>query len=127
MTKFLVDENIPSAIAHFLRNKGFGVKEVKEAGIHGISDAEIMDLARREDRVLLTFDKHFSNILLYPLHYHNGMIRIRVHLPLLSDIIQALDLSCRSLISRPSEERLLFWREKAFEYVEFHDENYPAQ
>ena len=73
MTKFLVDENIPPAVAHFLRSKGFDVKEVKEAGIHGICDAEIMDLARQEGRVLLTFDKHFSNILLYPLHSHNGV------------------------------------------------------
>ncbi len=92
MTKFLVDENIPLAVAHFLRNKGIDIKEVKEAGIHGASDAEIMNLARQEERVLLTFDKHFSNILLYPLHSHFGVIRMRVHPPLLSDIIQALGL-----------------------------------
>jgi len=92
MTKFLIDENIPPAVAHFLRDKGFDVKEVREAGIHGISDAEIMDLARQDGRVLLTFDKHFSNILFYPLQSHNGVIRMRVHPPLLSDIIQALDL-----------------------------------
>jgi predicted nuclease of predicted toxin-antitoxin system len=91
MSRFLIDENIPPAVARFLRNKGFDVKEVREAGIPGISDAEIMHLARQEERVLLTFDKHFSNILLYPLDSHYGVIRFRIHPPLLSDILRILD------------------------------------
>jgi predicted nuclease of predicted toxin-antitoxin system len=91
MTQFLIDENIPPAVADFLRTKGFDVKEVKEAGIHGLSDAEIMDLARQGERVLVTFDKHFSNILLYPLDSHYGVIRIRIHPPLVPDILRVLD------------------------------------
>ena len=56
-----------------------------------------MELACREERVLLTLDKHFANILLYPLNSHEGIIRIRIHPPLLSDIIEALGNFLRAL------------------------------
>jgi predicted nuclease of predicted toxin-antitoxin system len=91
MTKLLVDENIPPAIVAFLRNKGFDVKEVHEFAASGASDASVMELARRQKRTLVTFDKHFANILLYPLKSHYGVIRIRIHPPLLADILRALD------------------------------------
>jgi predicted nuclease of predicted toxin-antitoxin system len=90
MTKFLVDENVPPAV-DFLKDKGFDVKEVRELSIPGTSNGVIMGLARQEERALVTFDKHFSDILRYPLDSHFGVIRIRIHPPLLSDIIQALE------------------------------------
>jgi len=90
MTKFLVDENIPPHVVAYWRDEGLDVKEVRELRMPAASDATIMDLARREKRALLTFDRHFANILLYPLSSHYGVVRIRIHPPLLSDIIQAL-------------------------------------
>ena len=91
MTKFLADENIPPPVVSFLRSKGFDVKEVRQSITTGASDASVMELARQEGRILLTFDKHFSNILLYPLNTHHGVIRIRIHPPLLSDLLGALN------------------------------------
>jgi hypothetical protein len=91
MTKFLADENIPSAVARFLREKGFDVKEVVGEGNAGASDDAVMALARKEERILLTSDKHFANTLTYPPPSHHGIIRIRIHPPLLDDFIWALD------------------------------------
>jgi hypothetical protein len=91
MTKFLVDENVPPPVALYLRSKGFDVKEASQSITPGASDASVMELARQEERVLLTFDKHFADILLYPLNTHHGVIRIRIHPPLLSDLLGALD------------------------------------
>jgi len=91
MIKLLADENIPPAVVGFFREKGFDVKEVNEGGFAGASDDEIMLLASREERVLLTFDKHFANILIYPPSSHHGIIRIRIHPPLIEDIIHAFD------------------------------------
>jgi len=91
MTRFLTDENIPPALAEFLRQRGFDVKEVRGIGISGISDARIIELARGEERVLVTFDRHFGNLLLYPVDTHFGIIRIRIHPSLLSDLIQSLE------------------------------------
>jgi predicted nuclease of predicted toxin-antitoxin system len=74
-----------------LRQKGFSVKDAREVGTPGITDSRIIELARRDERILVTFDRHFANLLLYPLNSHYGIIRIRVHPPLLSDIIQSLE------------------------------------
>jgi len=91
MIKFLTDENIFPTIVKFLRDKGFDVNDVTEEGMSGANDAAIMDLSLHEGRALVTFDKHFANILLYPPSSHCGIIRIRIHPPLLSDIIRALE------------------------------------
>ena len=91
MIKLLTDENIPSAFVEFLKNKGFDVRDMHESGIHGASDSLILDLARQDKRALITFDKHFANILLYPLHSHDGIIRIRIHPPLINVMIRSFE------------------------------------
>jgi predicted nuclease of predicted toxin-antitoxin system len=91
MIKFLADENIPFPVVEFLRERGFDVQEATEGGIHGVSDDTIMQSARQSGRVLLTFDKHFANILVYPPDSHFGVIRIRIHPPLIDDVIKAFD------------------------------------
>ena len=91
MVKFLTDENIFPAIVKFLRDRGFDVRDTREEGMSGISDATLMNLARQENMTFVTFDKHFTNILLYPPSSHCGLIRIRIHPPLISDILQALE------------------------------------
>ncbi len=91
MIRLLTDENIPPVIVKYLRDKGFDVKDIHELDLHGASDSVTLDLARQEKRTLITFDKHFANILLYPLHTHNGIIRIRIHPPLIKDIIESFE------------------------------------
>jgi predicted nuclease of predicted toxin-antitoxin system len=91
MPKFLLDENVPPAIGVFLQSMNFDVVHSKEFGMLGASDDLIMDLARQEERTLITFDKHFADLLLYPPGTHWGVIRIRIHPPLLVDVIEALD------------------------------------
>jgi predicted nuclease of predicted toxin-antitoxin system len=91
MIKFLADENIPPGVNNFLTEKGFNVKAVQELVASGSADSTVIKLAKKEERVLLTFDRHFTNILLYPPHTHSGIIRIRLHPPQLEFILQALD------------------------------------
>ena len=89
MTKFLLDENVPLSIGAFLRDMGFDVVHAKEVEMLGASDNHIMELARHEERTLITFDKHFADLVLYPPDTHWGVIRIRIHPPLLDDITEA--------------------------------------
>ena len=91
MIRFLIDENVPPAIVELFRGKGFDVKYVRESGLSGKADSEVISLARGDGRALVAFDKHFANILLYPLNSHHGIIRIRIHPPLISDIVEAFE------------------------------------
>ncbi len=89
--RFLADENIfPQAIS-YLQNLGHDVKSISEAGLSQTTDDRIVDLAIKEERTIITFDKHFGDILRYPPQNLPGIILIRVRPPLLDDIFYALE------------------------------------
>lgn len=89
--RFLIDENIFPKITSYLRSLGHDVKSLHEEGFFRITDDEIIQMAKNEDRIIITFDKHFGNILKYPPSTTAGIIHIRIHPPLLDDILPAMD------------------------------------
>jgi len=52
--KLLIDENLSPIVAVTLRQEGIGVVHVRDRGMNGASDAQVLDLAFREDRILVT-------------------------------------------------------------------------
>ncbi len=91
MTSFLTDQQIVPAVVQLLLSKGFDVKDVHEEALSGSDDAALMDIARQESRTLVTFDKHFADIVRYPDDSHAGIIHIRIHPPLPKDVLQAFE------------------------------------
>ncbi len=89
--KFLTDENIFPPITSYLRKTGHDVKTAQESGLSNSPDDKIADLATREERTIITFDKHFGNIITYPPQDLFGIILIRIHPPLLNKIFYAID------------------------------------
>jgi Domain of unknown function (DUF5615) len=59
--RFLADENFPGAAVTALREAGHDVSWVLSLS-PGLPDIEVLAWARREDRVLLTFDKDFGEL-----------------------------------------------------------------
>jgi len=59
--KILADENIEFSLIRFLKSKGFDVKNVP----NGSRNSELLSLAEREERILLTHDHDFLRIELY--------------------------------------------------------------
>lgn len=60
--KFLADENFPLPALEALRWAGWDVYSIAER-CPGISDDEVMTLCADQQRVLLTFDKDFGEIV----------------------------------------------------------------
>lgn len=75
--KFLLDENISKTVTQRLRDAGFDVVHVRDVGLVGKLDEEIMATAVKENRVIITHDKDFGNILRFPLQKHDGVIMMR--------------------------------------------------
>ncbi|PKP60851.1 MAG: hypothetical protein CVT88_01865 [Candidatus Altiarchaeales archaeon HGW-Altiarchaeales-1] len=75
--KFLADENIAKSLVRALRQNGYDVKDIKEEKLIGISDKEVINKAKEQDRIIITHDKDFGNLLNYPLQSHCGVILIR--------------------------------------------------
>lgn len=62
MILILADENIPRASIKSLRNAGLDVLSVAEKA-PGISDSAVLEMARSESRLLLTFDRDFGELV----------------------------------------------------------------
>lgn len=89
--RFLIDENIFPKITSYIRSIGHDVKSLHEEGLFRTTDDKIIQMAKDEERTIITFDRHFGNVMKYPPHNTAGIIHIRIHPPLLKDILPAMD------------------------------------
>ena len=62
-----------------LRALGHEVVQAGDVGLSRADDAEILQQAVSQGRVLVTLDGHFGNWAVLPLTHHCGVIRLRVH------------------------------------------------
>jgi predicted nuclease of predicted toxin-antitoxin system len=61
--RFLVDECLPPQLAALLRSAGHDCAHVYELGLGGQPDEQIMAFADRENRILLSADTDFGELL----------------------------------------------------------------
>jgi len=73
----LADECLGLPTIGLLLAAGYPILKAKEAGLGGKPDFEILRYAIKSRRVLITEDIDFSNIILYPLRLHHGIILLR--------------------------------------------------
>lgn len=75
--KFLADEGVDGLIVKTLRDANFDVAYIVEI-MSGAEDEAVLKLANSEDRILITRDKDFGE-LVYRLHQvHSGIILNRL-------------------------------------------------
>ncbi|MBF0352325.1 MAG: DUF5615 family PIN-like protein [SAR324 cluster bacterium] len=60
--QILTDENISPKVVAFLRQQGVNVLDAKEQKWYGFSDAELLEIAFREKRFILTHDSDFGTL-----------------------------------------------------------------
>lgn len=75
--RFKLDENLPSDAATLLRDAGHDVETVLDERLGGCPDAMILDICRKENRVLVTLDLDFADIHLFPPISHDGVWVLR--------------------------------------------------
>ena len=75
--KFVTDENLDRQIVERLRQDGHVVWYVAEM-VPGISDQEVLNLANREQAILLTADKDFGELVYRQQAVNHGVILIRL-------------------------------------------------
>jgi predicted nuclease of predicted toxin-antitoxin system len=76
--RFLTDEDVPRSTARVLRDAGFDAIDVRDVGLRGKSDALVFAYAQREERLLITCDLGFSNILRFPPAENVGLLVVRI-------------------------------------------------
>ncbi|MCD6521336.1 DUF5615 family PIN-like protein [Candidatus Calescamantes bacterium] len=74
--KLLADENIPLEICEKLCQEGIDVKSITLTR-KGAKDKEIIALAEKEERIILTFDKDFGELVFRKGKKVKGIILLR--------------------------------------------------
>ncbi len=75
--KLLADENISRYLVNLFRSNGYDVFWIREFK-RGISDLEVIELARKMERIILTSDKDFGCLVLKEHHDCRGVVLLRL-------------------------------------------------
>lgn len=75
--KFLTDENIGFGVINPLRKLGYDIQSILEIS-PGLSDTEVLAYANSEERILLTADKDFGELVYSKKLVHSGIILLRL-------------------------------------------------
>lgn len=75
--RFLIDEDLPPAVAELLRALGQEAEHVRAIGLGGASDQLVFAEAQKRQAVLLSADMGFANLRQYPVGTHCGIVVLR--------------------------------------------------
>lgn len=75
--KFLLDENVDFRVAHFLEEQRHNVTTVARDYFYGVADEDVLAMAHQEQRVLITNDKDFGELIFRQHFPHAGVILFR--------------------------------------------------
>jgi predicted nuclease of predicted toxin-antitoxin system len=113
--RFFCDQCVPVEISHTLRLAGHNVMNLRQALPVRAPDPDVIAKARELDRVLISLNGDFSDIVAYPPGEHGGVMAIQLHNH--PEIIpQLMDRMTTFLAAHPAQE---FYRGKLF-IVEVH-------
>ncbi len=88
--KFLADENIPLKAVKALKERGLDIISTLNFA-KGLKDEEVLDLAHRQGRILVTFDKDFGELVFRAKRKSKGVILLRFIPKSPGDVINKLE------------------------------------
>lgn len=76
-----LDENLGARSARILQDGGCDVSTIHEQALGSASDDTVIEVCRVEERVLITLDKDFAQVLRYPPARYPGIVVLRLPEP----------------------------------------------
>ena len=74
--RFLLDADMPRSAGEVIESLGYDVEDVRDIGMRAAKDQDIIDYALKTNRIIVTRDTDFGEVLRYP--DHPGAIIIRL-------------------------------------------------
>ena len=93
--RFLADMGISLRVAEWLRQKGHDAKHLREENLQRLPNGEIFKKAVQENRVILTFDLDFGEIVALSKGNRAGVILFRLHNARADRVIERLEVLFR--------------------------------
>ena len=98
--KFKLDENFGPTVHEVFQRRGLDCHTVVAEGLAGADDPAVLAAAMAEDRVLVTLDRDFTNVLLYPPEATSGVAVVqlgrRASRPLLAAVLDSFLTACEN-------------------------------
>ena len=94
--RFLLDMNLPPAMADWLRSDGHDAVHIRETGYAELPDREIFARAAEDGRIVVTFDLDFGEIIGLAGAAGSGVLLLRLrraHQPYLRERLRVAGLS----------------------------------
>jgi len=88
--RILADENIPLSVVKALKEEGHDIVTLYDLGKTGITDESVVDVAEREDRIILTLDLDFGHIYYFTKRGLVNIIVVRSKMPISENITKLL-------------------------------------
>lgn len=101
-----LDENVPDSVGTMLRQAGHDVALAREQQLVGASDDRLLTVAASEGRVLISFDRGFSNVIQHPPEATPGIVVIRLRDQTLPRIRRVATTVGALLTTEPIQGRL---------------------
>jgi len=90
MMRFLADMGVSIRVVEWLRNNGHDAKHLREEGLHRMPNGEIFEKAIDENRIIITFDLDFGEIVALSKGKKASVLLFRLHTTRTSHLIRRL-------------------------------------
>lgn len=77
--KFLIDEDLPRSTADLLKQYGHEAIDVRDIGLRGAEDRQVIAYAQERGLCLITGDFDFSDVRNYPPGKYAGLVVLEIH------------------------------------------------
>ncbi len=84
--RFLLDESVDSRLATFLSQAGHDVTVIGRDHPNALPDHRVLQIAQQAQRILITNDRDFGELVFRSLSQHAGVIYLRLRSTLLADV-----------------------------------------
>jgi predicted nuclease of predicted toxin-antitoxin system len=76
--RFLLEESVDFRLLDYLRSQGDDALAVSRDFPSALADADVLRIALRESRILVTNDRDFGELVFKGRHQHAGVVFIRI-------------------------------------------------
>jgi len=77
--RLYLDQCLRIEVSQALKGEGHDVVRASEVGQARADDAQILNRAITDGRILITLDEHFGNWAVLPLKRHPGVLRLKIN------------------------------------------------
>ena len=88
--RFLADMGVSIRVVEWLRSNGHDTKHLREEGLHRMPNGKIFEKAIDENRVIITFDLDFGEIVALSKGRKTSVVLFRLHNTRTSNLIRRL-------------------------------------